>query len=160
MHSRAKRQPDTGRSGEGERAPAEARLPAADPAMVAAAPSPADPEYAEKALAFVQANAPDVWEGMGTNFFSTFNNTVTYEEAFPGGNVDPERLLGVFAERLRFAVDPEALVQAAADASTRTEPFHARLTAFIEARRELLPPRDVTRVPTAYLADAPLGVGH
>lgn len=65
-------------------------------------------------------------------------------------------LLGLFAERLRFSVDPDALVHAAANAGQRAEPFHARLSAFIEARRELLPPRDTARVPSAYLADAPL----
>lgn len=65
-------------------------------------------------------------------------------------------LLGVFAERLRFSVDPEALVRAADAARQGPEPFHARLTAFIEARRALLPPNDRARVATAYLADAPL----
>ena len=65
-------------------------------------------------------------------------------------------LLGVFAERLRFSVDPDALVRAAAAARQGPEPFHARLTAFIEARRALLPPNDRARVATAYLADAPL----
>ena len=65
-------------------------------------------------------------------------------------------LLGVFAERLRFSVDPDALVRAADAARQGPEPFHARLTAFIEARRALLPPNDRTRVATAYLADAPL----
>lgn len=65
-------------------------------------------------------------------------------------------LLGVFAERLRFSVDADALVRAADAARQGPEPFHARLTAFIEARRALLPPNDRTRVATAYLADAPL----
>jgi Flp pilus assembly protein TadD len=65
-------------------------------------------------------------------------------------------LLGLFADRLRFSVDAEVLAQLAKDASSRAEPFHARLSAFVDARRKLLPPHDLTRVPTAYLADAPL----
>lgn len=65
-------------------------------------------------------------------------------------------LLGLFAERLRFSVDPAELAQAACDVAERAEPFHARLTAFVDARRALLPPHDLTRVATAYLADAPL----
>ena len=65
-------------------------------------------------------------------------------------------LLGVFAARLRFAVEPDALVRAVADAAREAPPFHARLTGFVEARRALLPPRDRGRVASAYLADAPL----
>jgi Flp pilus assembly protein TadD len=65
-------------------------------------------------------------------------------------------LLGVFAARLRFAVDPALLARIVADAAREAPPFHARLTAFVEARRALLPPGDAQRVVSAYLADAPL----
>lgn len=82
----------------------------------------------------------------------TFALTHPFAERTP---VTPD-LLGLFAERLRFAVEPETLVETAAEAGRSAEPFHARLSAFIEARRALLPPHDVARVPTAYLADAPL----
>ena len=64
-------------------------FPAVDPAMVAASPVPSDPDYATKALAFVSANAPDIWEGMETRFYSTFASTVTFEDAFPDGNGEP-----------------------------------------------------------------------
>jgi hypothetical protein len=65
-------------------------------------------------------------------------------------------LLGVFAARLRFAVEPEVLVRIVADAAREAPPFHARLTAFVEARRALLPPHADTHAVSAYLADAPL----
>ena len=64
-------------------------FPASDPALLSAAPSPTDPDYAAKALDFVRAYAPDNWEGMQTNFYTTFLNTVTYQDAFPDGGGDP-----------------------------------------------------------------------
>ncbi len=60
-------------------------FPAADPQLLAAAPFPSDPDYTSKAIDFVKANAPDNWQGMNTNFFSTFMNTVTAQDAFPNG---------------------------------------------------------------------------
>jgi hypothetical protein len=60
-------------------------FPSADPQLLAAAPSPSDPDFAAKALSFVQQYAPDNWQGMQTNFFSTFNSTVTAQDAFPSG---------------------------------------------------------------------------
>ena len=63
-------------------------FPSADPALVHTAPSPADPDYPAKALAFLRANAPDEWEGMKTSFFTTFANAVTYQDAFPEGGAD------------------------------------------------------------------------
>ena len=60
-------------------------FPAPDPSVVQTSPSPNDPDYAAKAIAFVRANAPDNWQGMNTNFFSTFMNTVTAQDAFPNG---------------------------------------------------------------------------
>ncbi len=63
-------------------------FPAPDPALAAAAPSPADPEYASKVVKFVQDNAPDTWEGLPVNFLTTFNNTVTLQDAFPAGDGD------------------------------------------------------------------------
>lgn len=64
-------------------------FPAADPSLLAAAPSPADPDFATKAMDFARLFAPDSWEGMKTNFYSTMVNTVSYEEAFPNGGADP-----------------------------------------------------------------------
>ena len=60
-------------------------FPAPDPALSQSAPSPSDPDYPSKAIDFVRANAPDVWNGLNTNFFATFSSTVTAQDAFPNG---------------------------------------------------------------------------
>ncbi len=65
-------------------------FPAADPAVISQAPSPADPGYATKVLDFVQSFAPDTWQGQPVNFDQTFLNTVKYEEAFPDHAMGPE----------------------------------------------------------------------
>jgi hypothetical protein len=61
-------------------------FPAPDPAVIAQTPSPSDPAYADKIVAFVQANTPDVFAGSQVNFLQTFNSTVAYEDAFPSGD--------------------------------------------------------------------------
>ena len=61
-------------------------FPAPDPSVIGGAPNPPDPAYADKALAFVQANAPDGWLGMSTNFYKTFASTVAMQDAFPNGD--------------------------------------------------------------------------
>ncbi|MHB0871387.1 MAG: hypothetical protein ACYC5J_18300, partial [Chloroflexota bacterium] len=60
-------------------------FPAPEEALTQAAPSPADPDYAAKAIDFVRANAPDSFQGMNTNFFATFSSTVSAQDAFPNG---------------------------------------------------------------------------
>jgi polysaccharide biosynthesis protein PslG len=64
-------------------------FPASSGSVLAGAPSPASPNYAEQVLAFVQANAPDSWNGLPVNFSRTFLNTVRYEEAFPDRAMGP-----------------------------------------------------------------------
>ena len=64
-------------------------IPGPDPDIVRSAPLPGQPEYAEKALEFVKANAPDGWEGLQTNFYTLFSNTVFMDEAFPNGDGNP-----------------------------------------------------------------------
>ncbi len=64
-------------------------FPVANPLLVKGAPPASDPDYAEKALAFVRAYAPDRWNGLDTNFYATFLNSVTYADAFPDGNGNP-----------------------------------------------------------------------
>jgi hypothetical protein len=61
-------------------------FPAPDPAVVGASPSPSDPEYADKILQFVSAQAPDTFNGEPVNFGSTFLNTVTYADSYPNGD--------------------------------------------------------------------------
>ncbi len=60
-------------------------FPAPDPALIQAAPSPASSDYASMALDFVRAFAPNTFEGMPVNFFNSFSNTVTAQDAFPNG---------------------------------------------------------------------------
>src|SRR4051794_1013914 len=55
-------------------------LPAADPTLIAAAPSPGDPDYATHAIDFVKANTPDIFDGQPVNFLTTFNSTVSLSE--------------------------------------------------------------------------------
>ncbi len=63
-------------------------FPAPDPVLINGAPSAGDPDYAEKAIAFLQANVPDRWEGLPVNFLGRYLSTVRYEDAFPEGSGD------------------------------------------------------------------------
>ncbi len=67
-------------------------VPAPQQQLMELAPSPADPDYASKAIAFVRANAPDEWEGLHVNFTRTFMSSVRYEDAFPDGSGAPSLL--------------------------------------------------------------------
>ncbi|HEX2988480.1 MAG TPA: hypothetical protein VHS06_09955 [Chloroflexota bacterium] len=67
-------------------------FPAVDPHMIAVAPSPIDPDYAERSVDFARYFAPDLWRGEETNFFKTMFGTVTYEEAFPDGETSADLL--------------------------------------------------------------------
>jgi hypothetical protein len=57
--------------------------PAPDPAVVSATPPVSDPNYATAIIAFTQQTAPDTFEGQPVNYFQTFSNTVTCDDAFP-----------------------------------------------------------------------------
>ncbi|HEX2924215.1 MAG TPA: hypothetical protein VHS28_09330 [Chloroflexota bacterium] len=61
-------------------------FPAADQGLLSVAPSGDDPNFANKAIDFCKFFAPDNWEGMQTNFYSTMMNTVSASEAFPNGD--------------------------------------------------------------------------
>ncbi len=67
-------------------------FPAPDPSMSAAAPVPGSPNYAANVQAFVQNNAPNQFNGMNVNFYNTFVNTVTMQDAYPNGGGDPNLL--------------------------------------------------------------------
>jgi polysaccharide biosynthesis protein PslG len=60
------------------------QYPAADPELVAATPPVGSPSYTADIAAFAQQNAPDVFDGHQVNFYQTFSNTVTCDDAFPG----------------------------------------------------------------------------
>jgi hypothetical protein len=70
------------------------------------APSPADPDYARKAVAFVQSHAPDQWEGLPVNFGRTFMSSVKYEDAFPTGGGEPTLLPLLNLERWGLPTSP------------------------------------------------------
>jgi hypothetical protein len=71
-----------------------ATFPAADPAIVSAAPPPTD---APGTLAFVQRVAVDSFNGKAVNYYQTFANTVPFQVAFPNGG-DPNLLPGIDLE--------------------------------------------------------------
>ncbi|MDQ3223861.1 MAG: endo-1,4-beta-xylanase [Gemmatimonadota bacterium] len=61
-------------------------FPAPDPAVVKETPDSSDPGYSAKVIEFARQMAPDNWEGQPVNFFKTFSSTVTFQDAFPGGD--------------------------------------------------------------------------
>jgi len=67
-------------------------VPAPDRDLMQAAPSPADPDYARRAMEFVQAYVPDEWGGSKVGFLRNFMSTVRMEDAFPDGGGDPALL--------------------------------------------------------------------
>jgi hypothetical protein len=67
-------------------------LPAEDPDILAAAPSPDAPDFTTQALAFVNVYVPDSWNGLPVNFQTTFLNTVTCADAFGTDTCDPTQL--------------------------------------------------------------------
>jgi hypothetical protein len=67
-------------------------LPAEDPDILAAAPTPDAPDYATQALAFINVYVPDSWNGLPVNFQQTFLNTVTCADAFGSDECDPTEL--------------------------------------------------------------------
>ncbi|MCL4508652.1 MAG: hypothetical protein M1296_03895 [Chloroflexi bacterium] len=67
-------------------------FPSADPALEKAAPSPASPTYAQDVISFVQAHAPDAWQGQPVNFYQTFTHTVSLKQAFQNGQGNPALL--------------------------------------------------------------------
>jgi cellulase (glycosyl hydrolase family 5) len=56
-------------------------FPAPDPAIVSQTPPASDPDYATKIIQFVDAQAPDTFQGNAVNFGATFNSTVTAADA-------------------------------------------------------------------------------
>ena len=63
-------------------------FPGEDPELIAAAPSPTQPNYADRVVEFVRQNAPNEFNGQPVRFFDTFLSTVNLATAFPGGGGD------------------------------------------------------------------------
>ncbi|MBV9603150.1 MAG: hypothetical protein JOZ87_40790 [Chloroflexi bacterium] len=72
--------------------------PAPDPSVVGATPPVSSPTYATDIITFTQQNAPNTFEGQPVNYFQTFSNTVTCEDAFPDGACQPNLLPGLSLE--------------------------------------------------------------
>jgi hypothetical protein len=83
-------------------------FPAPDQSLIAATPTPSDPDYATKIVQFVQDQAPNTFNGEPVNFAQTFNTTVSAQDA-PDA---PESILPLFdldvwgAPTSHPAVDP------------------------------------------------------
>jgi hypothetical protein len=69
-------------------------FPAPDPALASSAPPVGSPNYSTAILSFVQQHAPDSFNGLPVNFFTTFENTVPASAAFPNGGGSPGLLTG------------------------------------------------------------------
>jgi hypothetical protein len=72
-------------------------FPEVDPAIIAAAPKAGSASYVADVQAFMDAHAPDTWDGEPVKFTETFDNTVTLADAFPdgGGNASLLTLLNL-----------------------------------------------------------------
>lgn len=86
-----------------------ATVPASDGALVAEAPGVDSPGYAEAILQFVRDSSPNLWNGLPTNFYQTFRDTVALREAFPDGGGDPGWLPGLGLEMWGVTVSRPAL---------------------------------------------------
>ena len=73
-------------------------FPGIDKTLLKNAPGVGQKDYHARALQYVRDSAPDVWQGVRVNFYTTFVNTVTMEDAFPGGKGDPNLLPGINLE--------------------------------------------------------------
>src|SRR5204863_1109692 len=62
-----------------------AQIPPRDEALAKSAPTPGSPDYAAAVLRWLEAAAPDDFDGVPVGFNRTFDNTVTFETAFPNG---------------------------------------------------------------------------
>lgn len=86
-----------------------ATLPAKDDGLVAQAPGAGSPGYDQAILQFVRGNSSDSWNGLPTNFYSTFRNTVSLQDAYPDGGGDPGWLPGMDLEMWGVTVSQPAL---------------------------------------------------
>jgi len=83
-------------------------FPGPDGGMAAAAPKVGSEGYFDKLLAFVKENSPDSWNGLPTNFFNTFSNTVRYEDAYPDKKQDPGIMPAINLEIWGAPISPPA----------------------------------------------------
>jgi hypothetical protein len=72
-------------------------LPPPDPSVLAAAPSPASPNYLGAAKAFIDATVPDRWNELPVGFATTYYGTVTCDDVASTGTACDEALLPWYA---------------------------------------------------------------
>ncbi|HUX86970.1 MAG TPA: hypothetical protein VMW65_08205, partial [Chloroflexota bacterium] len=89
----------------------QATFPAVDPNLTHSLPAPGSKDYTQKIQQYVQATAPNVWNGHPVNFLNTFTNTVTLSDAFGLSKPQPNLLPGINLEQWGVptsqpAVDP------------------------------------------------------
>lgn len=77
----------------------QATFPAVDPNLTHNLPAPGSKDYTQKILQYVQATAPNVWNGHPVNFLNTFTNTVTLKDAFGLSKPQPNLLPGINLEQ-------------------------------------------------------------
>ncbi len=75
-----------------------AAFPATDPNLIKTAPAVGSPSYATAILAWIQKTAPNTFNGMTVNFFTTFQNTVSMSVAYPNGGGNAGLLQGIELE--------------------------------------------------------------
>lgn len=73
-------------------------FPASDKDVTRNAPDVSESNYHARALQYVKDTAPDTWQGQPVNFYSTFLNTVSFEDAFPNDRGDRSLLPGLNLE--------------------------------------------------------------
>jgi hypothetical protein len=71
-----------------------ATFPKSDPAMTSGVPQPGSPGYDTAVVEFIKSRAPESWNGLNTNFLTTFNESVRVEDAFPQGGGSDGMLFG------------------------------------------------------------------
>ncbi|MCL4459720.1 MAG: endo-1,4-beta-xylanase [Chloroflexi bacterium] len=73
-------------------------LPSFDQNIANQAPAVGSPGYATAVITFVKNKAPDTWNNIPTAFYRTFATTVSFSDAYPDGNGDPNWMPGVNLE--------------------------------------------------------------
>src|SRR5947209_8191037 len=64
-------------------------LPPVDLSLTQGAPPVGSVGYGTAILKWVEANAPDAWQGLPVGFHRSFVNTVSVKDAFPHGGANP-----------------------------------------------------------------------
>ncbi|MCL4534349.1 MAG: NBR1-Ig-like domain-containing protein [Bacteroidetes bacterium] len=86
-----------------------ATIPNKDDKLVAKAPPPGSPNYANGIIDYVRQASPDTWNNMPVSYFQTFASTVTVDDAYPDGSCDDSCLPGLDLEMWGVPLSPPAV---------------------------------------------------